>query len=253
VPDAGTLRRFAWGRAVVLSGPGLAARWRVSFAKTPVIEILGCRLHGLSVVCGAGPLLPRRLRKKEPYYKEEIEPSGQSAKPYSSKGGTASKTGSSHESQGASKNATDNSSSQQPATQTGSAAGVHACPPGNMVFDKPNASGSYCEPAGQNAGAAAGQSGGPTIMDKIPSPTPTGDAASSQSQTGAPASGTVPAALMPTQSGGSFCCSAPTTSNGQPTASLQACGTDQSSALTALVSAAAQKNVTLGNVQCSAH
>jgi hypothetical protein len=262
---------------------------------SPVVEILGCRLHGLGVVCSPGPLLPGRLRKKDRHYKEEVEPSngqnGQSSN--TSKGGTASKNKGSHPSQGVSDKDTAKATTEHPATEEESA-GVHACPPGDGVLEKPNASGSYCEPAGQNAGATAGQSAGPTLMDKVTSPTPTGDAVQSQTGGGAanstasptqsagvgsqpstgatgsssptpsaaavsqssiggtPASGTVQAAPTQMQSD-SYCCSAPTASNGQPAAPLQACGADQSSALNALVSAAGQKKVTLGSVQCAAH
>ena len=224
-------------------------------SQMPVIKVLGCRIHGLGIVCNPGVVLPKRLRK-ERYHQEEAEPTykGQSEKMPSAKGGSASTKGSSSATNG----------SQKDTVEQPGGAGGHTCPPGNVVLEKPDAKGSYCEPvAGQSSGAQAGQSGeAGSQMDK---PSVTGTPGSTNSQTGAaaggaessanggaPALGTVPAASTPTQSSGSYCCSAPTTSNGQPASSLQACGTDQSSALTALVSAAAQKDVTLGDAQCGA-
>ena len=234
--------------------------------KLPVVKVLGCRLNGIGIVCGPGPLLPKRLRKREHYYKEEVEPSngqnGQSAKTPSSKGGTASKNEGSHRrNQGVSDQNTAKGSTVHPATEEENA-GVHACPPGDVVLDKPDANGSFCQPVPTSGattspsatpqGTTTSASSGAATTPSSPSGT-TGTPAVAPSNGGTTALGTAPAAPMPTQSSGSFCCSAPTTSNGQPAGSLQACGTDQSSALTAIVSAAAQKDVTLGDVQCGAH
>ena len=128
----------------------------------PVIKALGCRVHGLGIVCSPGVVLPR-LRKK-PYHKEQVEPSykDQSEKTPSSKEDTASQKGSSPATNGSQKDTADQSAVQ------GGGAGVHACPPGNVVLEKPNASGSYCEPAaGQSSGSESDQSAAPAqSMDK---------------------------------------------------------------------------------------
>jgi len=217
----------------------------------PVIKVLGCRIHGLGIVCSPGAVLPKRLRK-ERYHQEEVEPSykGQSGNTPSAKGGSASTKGSSPATNG----------SQKDTVEQAGGAGGHTCPPGNVVLEKPDAKGSYCEPVAGQSGQPSQSGDAASQMDK-PSVPGTAGSTNSHSQTGAaagstkssanggtPASGAVPAA-----SSGSYCCSAPTTSNGQPAASLQACGSDQSSALSALVSAAVQKDVTLGDAQCGAH
>ncbi len=78
----------------------------------PVIKVLGCRVHGLGIVCGPGVALPR-LRKKT-YHKEQVEPSykDQSEKTPSSKEDTASQKGSSPATNGSQKDTADQSAVQ---------------------------------------------------------------------------------------------------------------------------------------------
>jgi len=145
----------------------------------PVIKVLGCRIHGLGIVCSPGVVLPKRPRK-ERYHQEEAEPSykGQSGKTPSAKGGSASSKESSPATNG----------SQKDTLEQPEGAGSHACPPGNVVLEKPDAKGSYCEQvAGQSSGAQAGQSGDAASQMDKPSVTGTAGSTNSHSQTGAAA------------------------------------------------------------------
>ncbi|MGA9604246.1 MAG: hypothetical protein WBQ82_09025 [Methyloceanibacter sp.] len=163
------IRRHTLLSGVLLGAMGLAAPAQASMLgllpyepELPVIKVLGCRVHGLGIVCGPAVALPR-LRKKT-YHKEQVEPSykDQSEETPSSKGGTASQKGSSTATNGSQKDTADQSTVQ------GGDAGVHACPPGNVVLEKPNASGSFCEPAAdQSSGSESDQSAAPAqSMDK---------------------------------------------------------------------------------------
>lgn len=229
----------------------------------PVIKVLGCRIHGLGIVCSPGVVLPKRLRK-ERYHQEEVEPSykGQSEKTPSAKGGAASSKESSPATNG----------SQKDTVEQPGSTGAHACPPGNVVLEKPDAKGSYCEPvAGQSA--QPGQSGDAASQMDKPSVSGTAGSTDSHSQTGAAAgsaassanggggapSGVNPEVVAPaaaaTGSSG-VCCSAQVVDKASATStpagsSIRSCRQNETDARSAVAATAATSNFSLaGPISC---
>jgi hypothetical protein len=253
----------------------------------PVIKVLNCRLDGLAVVCErGGTLLPNRdkkLRKKEPSEVPRATPGGtkskskasksQSAKSkppkgQSPKGSTTPAKDAAGEPAGASESETSSDSSA-----VGSAV-EHSCPPGNVVLEKPNASGSYCEPAGKSELPGNAPTNPPAAEVK-----PEGTAASKPVTDVAPpvSSGSteIPADIRAAACGpgaaqdactcpnGSqydsvackaaipLCCAAQVTADGKPQPVISACGADQNAAMNSVVSAAMAKKLSLGPVRCT--
>jgi len=228
----------------------------------PVIRVLGCRIHGLGIVCNPGVVLPKRLRK-ERYHQEEAEPTykGQSEKMPSAKGGSASTKGSSSATNG----------SQKDTVEQPGGAGGHTCLPGNVVLEKPDAKGSYCEPVAEQS-AQPGQSGGAASqMDKPSAGTAgstdshsqtgaaAGSAASSANSGGGAPSGVNPEVVAPaaaaTDSSG-VCCSAQVVDKASATStpagsSIRSCRQNETDARNAVAATAATSNFSLaGPISC---
>ena len=229
----------------------------------PIIKVLGCRIHGLGIVCSPGAVLPKRLRK-ERYHQEEVEPSykGQSGNTPSAKGGSASTKGSSPATNG----------SQKDTVEQAGGAGGHTCPPGNVVLEKPDAKGSYCEPVAAQSGQPSQSGDAASQMDK-PSVPGTAGSTNSHSQTGAAAgstessanggggtpSGANPEAVAPaaaaTSSSG-ICCSAQVVDKASATStpvgsSIRSCRQNETDARNAVAATADTSNFSLaGPISC---
>lgn len=264
------MRKVSCTSAVLSGAIALAAPAQASMLgsvphgpEMPVIRVLGCRIHGLGIVCSPGVVLPKRLRK-ERYHQEEVEPSykGQSGTTPSAKGGSASTKGSSPATNG----------SQKDTVEQPGSTGAHACPPGNVVLEKPDAKGSYCEPvAGQSA--QPGQSGDAASQMDKPSVSGTAGSTNSHSQTGAAAgsaassagggggapSGVNPEVVAPaaaaTGSSG-VCCSAQVVDKASATStpagsSIRSCRQNETDARNAVAATAATSNFSLaGPISC---
>jgi len=156
-----------------LPGPGL-----------PVIAVIGCKLVGGTLVCGRdGTLLPNRLRRpkakvKEP--KKEYQPQKKTQSkqsPSSKKSGTAAKPAPAE----VEETDSDDAATEAEEDKADDTAG-HTCPPGNVVLEKANAAGSFCEPVNKQTPAAA-----PALTAPAPTTAP------------APAPAAVPAPTPPPQ------------------------------------------------------
>jgi hypothetical protein len=254
----------------------------------PVIKVLSCKLDGLAVVCErGGKLLPNRdkkLRKSEPEETRHAAPRTAKSKSKSSTGQSAkSKPAKSRSSKGSATPAKEDQGTpvetSNPAASTESDAAKksaieHSCPPGNVVRETPNASGSYCEPVGTSEP--------PTIVpaNEPASETKPAEAAPSKPATDTPpaassASVEIPADIRAATRGpgaapgaracpsGSdyhsvackaaipYCCAAQVTADGKPQPVVSACGADQAAAMSSLVSIAMAKKLSLGSVRCT--
>jgi hypothetical protein len=152
--------------------PATIAAWLVALAPAfaldvprapglPIVKVLSCRLEGIAVVCErGGKLLPNRdkklkLRKEEPKQAPQAAPTTAKPKPKATTSkGAKSKTSKDQSSGASSTPAKDDEAPAGGASiesdGTQNSAVEHSCPPGNVVLEKPNASGSYCEPAGKS-------------------------------------------------------------------------------------------------------
>jgi hypothetical protein len=271
------------GAVAAAPGPSFAG------AKAPVASlvdraVIGCRLVGGALVCGRdGTLLPNRLRrpkakapaktykpakKKTPPAKSRSSTSGTSKSAPAASGEDAdneSDVDSTVPDEEADVQDSDNAKDRDDAQDSA----VHSCPPGHVVLEKPNAAGSHCEPvgAGKDVGepspskdapaappkekapaAAPGVAAGPTeIPDDIraaacgPSSAPGACACPGESAYDSDAC----KAAIPS------CCSAKVSAEGKPQPALSRCGTDQNKAMSAVVSSAMDKKLTLGPVRCT--
>jgi hypothetical protein len=254
----------------------------------PVIKVLSCKLDGLSVVCErGGKLLPNRdkkLRKSEPEETRHAAPSTAKSKSKSSTGqNTKSKPSKSHASKGSATPAKEDQGTpvetSNPAASTESdadkkSAVEHSCPPGTVVLEKPDASGSYCEPVGKSEPPTTIPAKEPVTETKPEEPAPSKPAtdapqvalsgsveipADIRAATCGP--GTAPGACA--CPGGSdytsvacraaipYCCAAQVTADGKPQPVVSACGADQAAAMNSVVSAAMAKKLSLGSVRCT--
>jgi hypothetical protein len=238
----------------------------------PVVEVLNCRLEGLAVVCGGGgTLLPNRekkLRKKEPEPTPQAAPSqtqhkskassakSQKGKATTSKGqsGKASPTPSKEEQE----TPAAASSPEPPAQGEGAEKSTveHSCPPGTVVLEKPNASGSYCElPSAVPAKA-------PQPVTTAPQPAVSGSVeipadirAATCGPGAAPGACNCPNGSEYTSAACKaaipYCCAGQVTAEGKPQPVISACGADQGSAMNSVVSAAMAKQLSLGSIRCT--
>jgi hypothetical protein len=210
-------------------------------ARLPSIPVvLGCHLVGAVLICGGdsgetgGGLLLRRRRK------DTVEPE-QGTKPSEPKYTYSKKH---HVTKSTSGGAATSAKPVNPVASTAgtSAPAEHSCPPGSMVLSTPDAAGSYCQavsPANTTTTAPAGATTQPSA-----STTPV---QSTSTQTTA-----APVSQNPATTG-AWCCTADSTLNGQPAPAQQACGADQNSAMSSLVTASMAQKLTLGAITCSGH
>jgi hypothetical protein len=275
---------------VGLTGPPAFALDAPRAPGLPIVEALSCRLEGIAVVCGrGGKLLPNRdkkLRKKEPTGSPQAAPSGTKSKSKTSKGqSTKSKPAKGPSPKGATTPAKDAAETpavtSEPETSSGSSAPAstvqHSCPPGNVVLEQPNASGSYCEPVGTLAPASQQETGPATMPAAEPqktetaSPQPAGSVAPQAPSAGSTIPADIRAAACgpgaaqgacPCPSGSDYnsaackaaiplCCSAEVSADGKPQPVVSACGADQSAAMNSVVSAAMAMKLSVGSVRCT--
>ena len=250
------------GTAPLLQQPGL-----------PVIAVIGCKLVGGALVCGRdGTLLPNRLRRpkaraKEPAKTYKPAQKKTPAKSPSSKSGTSKSAPAATSGQDAD-NESDVDSAVPNADDAAQDSATHSCPPGHVVLEEPNAAGSHCEPVG--AGTAVSE------------PSPSKDAPAAPPKETAPAAPEVAAgsteipddirgaACGPGSAPGACacpgesaydseackgalpsCCSAKVSADGKLQPALSRCGADQNKAMSAIVSSAMEKKLTLGPVRCT--
>ena len=146
---------------------------------------------------------------------------------------------------------------------------VHSCPPGHVVLEKPNAAGSHCEPVGTGkpAGEPSPSKDTPAAPPKETAPAAAPGVAASSTEipddiraaacgpSSAPGACACPGetaydsdackAAIPS------CCSAKVSADGKPQTAISRCGADQNKAMSAVVSSAMEKKLSLGPVRCT--
>ena len=268
------------GESRAASAPQLQA------PRLPVITVIGCRLVNGALVCGRdGTLLPNRLRRpkaKAPAksYKP-VQKKTPPAKSRSSKSGTSKSAPAATSGQDADAEPESDVDAVAPDEEDGALAdedaqdsddaqdsAVHSCPPGHVVLEKPNAAGSHCEPVG--TGKPAGEppsKDAPAAPPKETAPAAAPGVAASSTEipddirAAACGSGSAPGACA--CPGGSAydsdackaaipsCCSAKVSADGKPQTAISRCGADQNKAMSAVVSSAMEKKLSLGPVRCT--
>ena len=272
-------------------GSGAAAAPQLRGPGLPVIAVIGCRLVNGALVCGRdGTLLPNRLRRPKARAKQPTKtykPAQRktpSTKSQSSKGGTSrsapSSTGQDVEDV---EDVEDDEAEDTPAApeseteddDAGKDNATPSCPTGTVVLEKPNASGSFCEPVdAKPATETAPAVEAPAEAAEQPQSEPTATAEEPVDEA-PPGSTDMPtdireAACGPEAGpgacncpGGSAydsdacktaipsCCSAKVSADGKPQPAISRCGADQNKAMSEVVSSAMEKKLTLGPVRCT--
>ncbi|ODA68125.1 hypothetical protein A7A08_01295 [Methyloligella halotolerans] len=243
-----------------------------------VVEVgIGCRLVGGAIVCGrdgsGGGLLEKPLRRRKKVQEQPVQKKTYPAKkPSSSSGGSKTQHKSSGSSGGGSVAPAPSEPAEiAPAEIEPDAApadaepqGQHACPPGNVVLESPNAAGSYCEPVGASKAPETPAAQTPAV--EAPADTPKTPSAAEVAipddirgaacapggleggcacPAGAEAKSDACRAALP------WCCSAQGVKDGNPVAVFNACAADQNAAMSKVVTSAINKQLSLGPVRCS--
>jgi hypothetical protein len=252
---------------------------------------IGCKLIGGAMVCGRDggglldrKILPRKRKETNPVQKKPAKPAPKKSTPSKTTSG-----GSKSNSSGTGGGVQTEAPGEEPAETVeddAEAEELHSCPPGHVVLEEPNVSGSHCEPVGA-ASPASKTPPAPTKKEKPADPddktTPLAPSAKPDTPDEEPKPVTEPppgsteipddiraAACGPDAApkrcacpGGSAydneacraalpsCCSATVSADGKPQPAISRCGTDQNKAMSAVVSSAMEKKLTLGPVRCT--
>ena len=262
------------GAAAAAPGAGFAG------AKSPLASLLhragiGCRLVGGSLVCGrdggGGGLLDRKILPRKKTKEKPVQKKTYPAKKPSSGSGYKKPKSSGSRGGGSVAPASpapvetvpeeEEAEEEEPATR--------ACPPGHMVLTEPNAAGSHCEPVGTGkpAGEPSPSNDAPAAPPKETAPAAAPEVAAGSTEIPddiqAAACGPVSAPSACACPGGSAydsdacktaipsCCSAKVSADGKPQPVISRCGADQNKAMSAVVSSAKEKKLTLGPVRCT--
>jgi len=246
---------------------------------------IGCKLIGGSMVCGRDggglldrKILPRKRKETKPVQKKPVQtkPAPKKTSPSKSTSSGGSK------SQSSSGNAGGAAPSEEPPeaeVDDTEAETRHSCPPGHIVLGEPNASGSHCESVGgakpdtnppppTKKAPDAPQEETPSAKPEpaaAPAPNPEPPAGATEIPEDIRAAACGPGAApgaCPCPGGSAYdsdgcktalpaCCSATVSADGKPQPAISRCGADQNKAMSAVVSSAMEKKLTLGPVRCT--
>jgi hypothetical protein len=230
-------------------------------------------------------VLPRKRKETKPVQKKPVQTKPAPKKTSPSK--STSSGGSKSKSSGSKSSGSKTAPAAMPAGAEGEDAETevrHSCPPGHVVLEKANAAGAYCEPVGA---ASPGDETPPAptkkekpadTNDKPAPPTPKPDEPKGESEpvSEPPLGATalpdeiraaacgpgVPPNACACPGGSAYeseackaalpaCCAATVSADGKPQPAISRCGADQNKAMSAVVSAAMEKKLTLGPVRCT--